>query len=349
MATRVCMICAELHGTYYYRALLPKRYIDAVHLKEAPNHEVEALVTHLWCDPLVQSCDVLFIERPTETAVPIERVREAKTQGCPIVVDMDDNLFEVPSWSPASRVYRRWKLLDYYRELLRLADFVTTTSPVLGRCCRDWAPQARVAVIPNAIDTDIVLLKPEGVKLIEGDIPTIGWLGGGQHGEDLHAIEPVVLEGLKRGWRFVFMGAAPEEFADRPGVQCVDGARGQVELYYQLVPFLGLDVALAPLIDCEFNSCKSDIKVAEYGWLAGCPVVASYSPPYYNVHESDYFRRLEGFDPKTWLSAIESGLETMRSKGRQYRIDSYNTLTSTGPKWIDVFRAAADKGKTTGR
>ena len=46
--------------------------------------------------------------------------------------------------------------------------------------------------------------------------------------------------------------------------------------YYKEIVAMDLDIALAPLEDCLFNRCKSNIKLLEYG-IAGVPILCSLS------------------------------------------------------------------------
>jgi GT2 family glycosyltransferase len=132
------------------------------------------------------------------------------------------------------------------------------------------------------------------------DKPRVGWAGGIGHGGDLGVIaEAIKILGDEVQW--VFLGMAP------PGI---DPATIEV---YNGVPFdnyafnlgcLNLDLALAPLEQHDFNDCKSDLRVLEYG-SAGFAVLASAGPTYENC---PCITRVEENTPQQWVDAIRNAL-----------------------------------------
>jgi glycosyltransferase involved in cell wall biosynthesis len=103
----------------------------------------------------------------------------------------------------------------------------------------------------------------------------VGWIGAGQHKGDLDQIAEVVrLLAEEVDW--VFMGMSTEEITPHlkefhKFVSIAD--------YPKKMSELELDIAIAPLEDNAFNSCKSNLRLLEYGAM-GWPVVCSNVFPY---------------------------------------------------------------------
>jgi glycosyltransferase involved in cell wall biosynthesis len=128
-------------------------------------------------------------------------------------------------------------------------------------------------VIPNALSEAVwagFANRPRG-----GERPRVGWAGARQHLDDLATIVRLVEE-THREIDWVFLG------------MCPPALRRHAKEVHEMVPVahypaklasLGLDAAIAPLVDHAFNRAKSDLKVLEYGVL-GIPVIASNVGPY---------------------------------------------------------------------
>ncbi len=105
--------------------------------------------------------------------------------------------------------------------------------------------------------------------------PRVGWAGGAGHTGDLEMIVDVI-KALADEVDWVFMGMCPDRL--RPYVrEFHPGVR--IDLYPAALARLNLDLAVAPLQDNLFNSCKSNLRLLEYG-MCGYAVVCSDSIAY---------------------------------------------------------------------
>lgn len=103
----------------------------------------------------------------------------------------------------------------------------------------------------------------------------VGWAGGASHTGDLALIADVVKE-LAKDVDWVFFGMCPESL--RPYIK--EWHQGvSIEHYASTLAALDLDLAIAPLETNMFNSCKSNLKVLEYG-ACGYPVICTDIEPY---------------------------------------------------------------------
>jgi glycosyltransferase involved in cell wall biosynthesis len=100
---------------------------------------------------------------------------------------------------------------------------------------------------------------------------------------------------------------------------------------------LDLDIAVAPLEDNFFNSCKSNLRLLEYGamsWPVVCSDVFPYqtkSPPVVRVKNS----------VTDWLVALNELIEDESERLRlgkalnTWVVNNY-TLSNWAPEWVDA-------------
>lgn len=197
---------------------------------------------------------------------------QLKKDGAKIVMDIDDHYQLDPSHYLYSTFLRNG-MMQHLISNLKLADVVTTTTPLLASKLRHLNPN--IVVIPNALpyDQDQFVLSPD----IESKTPII-WCGGASHYNDLKEIQ-----GIPLGDKMTFVGFNPENTEwkkiniDHPDVTY----EGEIKLPFYMRGYNGHQFAIAPLGDSIFNSCKSNLKVLEAG-AKGIPIICSRVEPYFN-------------------------------------------------------------------
>lgn len=187
-----------------------------------------------------------------------------------IVAGMDDLLTDLPDYNPYSKTIYP-DIADRIRKALALCDLLVVSTMPLKVAYAGLIDH--IEVIPNAINT-VAWPSPCANKERVGKI-RVGWAGANQHSGDLRLIAELVR--LTRGTiDWVFLGMRPENIHEE-----------NVE-FYPMVSFadypasltgLGLDLAVAPLVDNAFNRAKSNLKLLEYG-ICGIPVLCSDIEPY---------------------------------------------------------------------
>lgn len=131
--------------------------------------------------------------------------------------------------------------------------------------------------------------------------PRVGWGGGTSHRGDLELIADVVrLLADEVDW--VFFGMCPE--ALRPYVREFHPVV-PLNLYPSKLSSLNLDLALAPLELHEFNDCKSNLRLLEYG-ACGFPVICSDTKAYRGYLPAT---RVETNSTEEWMAAIRKHLD----------------------------------------
>lgn len=334
--TVVC-VSGDQWGTNYYRARLVKRGLE-----RRDDLGMNFVHTHLFGPGLAQSADVLYVLRPMPQTVPIGVLHALKRSGKPIVVDWDDDVFNIPEWSMSGFALDKKAVRDYYSALMKLADLVTTTNEYNARERLPQVTDAPVRVIPNALDEQQRLLKPTRPLSFEEAKPNIGWAGGSQHNGDVAALDAVWQECLARGWTLTFLSDVPRslEGDERFAGQIVQvGGVADVEVYHQALALSCMDVCVAPLLDIPFNRAKSSLKALEYGAIAGAPCVLSDVEAYDDVKEGERVQKLRGFSTREWMSALEKAVEVAKS-GKQYVLPERFRLGTTTEQWAAAFREA---------
>ena len=234
--------------------------------------------------------DVLFFNR--NSTLGRFEVEKMKAQGYKIVVDVDDY------WNLPSTHYLNQKTKSYMESeipsYLRLADIVTVTTPELAYQVMKY--NKKVVVVPNALPFDqgqftksedksagssVVYVagashrhdsKMMGTGAFDSNLTLAGY-------EDKH---PEWIEMKKYFPKALYKGAKP--------------AQSYMSLYD------GHKIAVAPLVEDEFNICKSNLKVLEAG-AKGLPIICSPTLPYLNLKDKDAVLFAE--TPSDWSYLVD--------------------------------------------
>ncbi|MHB1644432.1 MAG: glycosyltransferase, partial [Acidithiobacillus sp.] len=131
-----------------------------------------------------------------------------------------------------------------------------------------------VKIVSNYMPRHILESVP--LSFERDDKPRIGWAGGLSHTGDLSFIKDV-MDILGDAVHWVFMGMVPngelnpDLYTQVPAKPCGTHVQAMAEMR--------LDLALAPLEHSDYNRCKSNLKILEYG-ACGFPVLATDIDPY---------------------------------------------------------------------
>lgn len=217
---------------------------------------------------------VVFQQFMTDKQVERIKVTRQALPNAFLVYEVDDLFWAVPEGS----YHRNNPLLPESKSRIRtaakLCDAVTVTTEALADEMRKLTGMKDVRVLPNLVPNSFINSALDGRRSADAkksDKPRVGWAGGIGHGGDLKIIATTMQEfGDEVQW--VFFGMLPDGVAPGPNVEFYKGVK--FENYPRMLGTMNLDLALAPLEDNDFNRCKSDLRVLEYG-AAGFPVLAS--------------------------------------------------------------------------
>lgn len=322
-------------GCDFWRTFLPMEEMRKQGLTEVRYLEPRFMTAKDIADGM-KWCDVMHI-RGLIGAEGLSTLRRYQSLGVKVSTDYDDLHFNVSPFNPA---YKHFGMEDVqvkdpatgdiqnlwtdgkdgfsiknnmvkfhsYKCVLQEADLVTTTTLYLKTAMEEIGGRTdNIRVLPNAVDFDE--WKPLDVRDKYKDAFRFGWAVSASHGEDWLSIKPALVKFLEshKDAKFVCMGDTHMDIkASLP--------EGQVEWYpfsnlweghYALrMPMLGLDCAIAPLANLEFNKCKSPLKYAEYtafGW----PTIAQNMEPYYS-HIINGETGLLASDTEAWVRCLDT-------------------------------------------
>lgn len=313
----------------------------------------------------MQWADVLFIPRLSEPRF-IEIAHEFKKMGKKIVTEWDDNFMEV---NPLTQQYSYfgteehsevvngetievWKdgknidlkanreNMDRLKEGIRISDMVLTTGEDIANAFRPINPNVRIC--PNSVDINFwkkLPLKPhQGIRM--------GWFGGDTHYHDWLMLAPVLKPFMDQNPNvtLVIMGGKYDGT-----LKGIDSARIEhhhfvdINAYPYKSAVLDLDFSVIPLVDTEFNRCKSPIKWLEMAALE-VPSVTSFVRPYAQmmdiVNDNGIFvedNNLQGwFDGMTTLANSAMTRKNMGYRAWKTVEKSYDA-NKTWKIWLDAF------------
>ncbi|WP_372013736.1 glycosyltransferase [Pseudoxanthomonas sp. 10H] len=288
---RVLALPSDGHGSGHYRILQPFAALHAAaHVEGATCARPLDVVEVERFAP-----DVIVMQRRVGDADIARMARLQRFSGAFKVYELDDWLPRLP----ARNIHRRHMPRDVGERLRRglaHADRFVVSTPALAEACAGW--HADIVVAGNRLDPHLWTALPTGARR-PGGKPRVGWAGGVSHDGDLALVAEVVRT-LAGEVDWVFFGLCPERLRPHvaefhPGVPI-----GQ---YPRVLAALGLDLAIAPLEDHPFNTCKSNLRLLEYG-ACGYPVVCSDLEPYRGALPATRVRNRT----RDWVEAIRMHL-----------------------------------------
>jgi len=222
----------------------------------------------------------------------------------PLVYDLDDNLFILPENHPDRLSYGVSRALMPMLYAAFNADLITVSNEYLKNSLSDLNKNFKV--LPNYIDDSIWTFAPPKFQK-DRELITLGYMGGDSHKPDLELISKVLLD-VKSQYldkvKFHFYGVKPPD----PILTLPDTIWTPIKTY-NYAEFakdfhnLEVDFFLAPLVDNEFNRCKSSIKFLEYSML-GVPGIYSRVVPYSEIVENGT-NGLLAESPEEWKNQID--------------------------------------------
>lgn len=208
-------------------------------------------------------------------------IKRVQYCGCEYVVDIDDYWIlhhghELAGW---------WKsnsMQSVIETNIRFADYITVTHKLLGN-----KTKKPYTVLPNGIDSTDVQFQvlPKVIR----DRVSFGWVGSSNHYKDVSLLQNS-LERLNKenaDYTMSYCGFNKDiphcsryekvltgNYSQNDNYQNVEGQ--PVDKYALM--YDQLDVALVPLVDNEFNNCKSNLKMLEAAFKKKAVIVSNVHP-----------------------------------------------------------------------
>lgn len=275
-------------------------------------------------DEIVNGCDTVMFGRTYPVGYdPVMWMKTFKKAGKRIVYDIDDDLWQVNKHNPSVLVSN--SLHKQCEEMIKLADVVTTPSPVLAKKIKKYFKKD-VVICPNAINYEEYHERPR----IKRPEVFIGYMAASSHWKDF-GIVIEALEKLSEKYDFYLylyglvaepfesavynankiysMRLAPEKdeefkpmidlFSRIKNLKMIHTPFMPPEIHPSILSTRDFDIGIAPLEDNEFNAGKSNIKFYEYAATGTCCLASDVAP--YNEEVSyraknttkDWYDKLE--------------------------------------------------------
>lgn len=299
-----------------------------------------------------------------------------------LVVDIDD-YWNLPTQHPSYRTNIHHKHGETVVQVLKAADYITTTTPLFVNFIKKF--NKNVHVISNAINTN----EPQyNVKPTESEFDVrFGWLGGSSHdadlellrgltgrfsqlknsqlvlcGFDLRGVKNVInketgqvhqapLEPQETAWyRFEklfthnyqdvnpIFKAELETYKEDVGTR-IDQSYRRIwtrPLNKYLGGYNEFDVSLAPLVEHDFNKCKSQLKVIEAGFFKKAIIAQDFGPYQLDIENGKNGILIETRkNHKDWF------------KKAKMLVDNPNMITDLGEALYDTVKDKYDLNNVT--
>ena len=234
---------------------------------------------------LISKADAVLIQRdfPRNVSTYAEIVKQARQENKPVIIDIDDLIFELPENHPdhQSGFYNR-AIIPMIKAIME-ANLITVSTPALSRYLDPLNPN--IYVLPNYLNDDIWNLTD--VKKNDLNYPIIiGYMGSDSHLPDINLIEPVLINILEQYQDRVllkFLGLKPpSSLLSYRSVIWIPSTTYNYAKFSRDFLQQRFDLFIAPLCDNAFNQCKSSIKYLEYS-ATGTPGVYSNLETYNNI------------------------------------------------------------------
>jgi glycosyltransferase involved in cell wall biosynthesis len=265
----------------------------------------------------------------------------------------------MPPWNEAQRSFSPTSAHRYYAtEAMSWSDGMFVTTPHLKELYGKF--NENINVIQNSLDfkgdrkfvgwDQVSVRKHKGIR--------IGWIGGRSHFEDLMMVAPALREILERypevtlvlvnsaikpsceahGIKYPFEGLTNVQYADRAV---------PINRYAQFAASFGFDIGIAPLIDCNFNRSKSNLRWLEYSAMR-IPTVATdishFSQTVRNGVDGILIKenKLEDWVTKLGLLIRDTALREQLGRQAYKRVKKDFNLKNNAPKYVRLLKKLSD-------
>lgn len=207
-----------------------------------------------------------------------------KKYNIPLIYEIDDMLIGIPEYNYAHGYYK--KAEEWVKKCMSLADAMITSTEHLKKIYSAY--NKNISVIPNHLPKFVWGdIYPSHEYKDEGEKIKILWSGSQNHfshrqltpdakDDESGDFGQELLKYIKMTthiYDWYIVGALPMELEDVRESICYVPWKNIFE-YPNAVKSIEPDIAIAPLVDNDFNACKSNIKMLEY---TACGAAAVYS------------------------------------------------------------------------
>ncbi len=284
--------------------------------------------------------DVIVIQRVNPYSTPI--LKKAKQHGIKVVYEADDDFLDISSANPSFN-YIQGNLANI-KKLVGAADKIVVSTQELKK---RFDKLNDVEIIKNYYLDNILPLKPFSYS--GNSYVKIGYFGTMTHNNDLELIHNVILRlkdiFSKKSIRvdFEVIGASIDENIDWFSVKKLPYYPMSMATFMKWIANKAdWDIGIIPLVNTEFNKCKSELKYIELTAL-GVPVVASDVEVYKSTIEDGVTGYLANNEDE-WVDKLSKLIEDpklrngMLNNAREDILENYD-LRDRAKQWDEIFKS----------
>lgn len=277
----------------------------------------------------------------------------------PFIVEVDDNYVDVPPWNEAYYGFRNGSPFRRISiDCMRNADAMFVTTPHLGETYAGI--NDNIYVIENSLDFkgDRKFVGWDKVSVRKHAGTRIGWIGGRAHFDDLMMVAPALREVLKENPEVTLclVNSAIKQSCESLGkaypftglkVHYADRSV-PINRYAKFMASFGFDIGIAPLVDCNFNRSKSNLRWLEYS-ATSRPTVATDISHFSQSIQSGFTGLLIGQnDLKKWKDALtmlvrDPNYRDELGRNAYKRVKKDFNVAKNSPKYLRLLKQIANQ------
>ena len=234
----------------------------------------------------ISNYDLVMMQRPYMGSM-LDFAKRIKSMNIPLWLDYDDNLFTVATENRAWPIFSDLTVQANVKTFLKLADVITVTNEDLKQYYLEY--NSNIIVIPNAFN-DIIFKVDRVVAEREN---TILWRGSDTHIYDIMNYAPAITTCTKQHpeYEFTYVGYYPWFLAGEKNVNFIKPM--EVIDYFHYTNNVHAKAVQVPLVDNNFNRCKSNIAFIEASYWGAVAIIPEWwgdipGTLQYNDQESYY-------------------------------------------------------------
>jgi hypothetical protein len=286
-----------------------------------------------------------------------------KSLGKTIIYESDDN-YEGIDDSHAFIKMKDFAVLSS-RELIKLADGITVSTPELKAEIFNYFPSKNIHVVPNALDFQQYKKRKGGNKKLR-----IGFQGSNIHVQDLLMVIDAVDELQKEfGFEFYIFGIDDMNFKELNNFCVEDKVKKwkwiedfpklyekletmdykhiktvRYEEYRDKLSELNFDIGIAPLTDNRFNRSKSCLKYYEYAAVGTVTLASNVLPYNGEMDEDDLVKnRHDKWVAKLRKLIVDDEYRQARLHAQESWINENRDIVKVVKQWENVINLIKNK------
>lgn len=336
---RVLLLNSDNGGCGSYRMLFPMKALA---------HDANLTLTDGNAKFIATDHDVVVMQKPMH-AYRVDAIPELQKRGVAVVVEVDDDYWDLDRRNPAwrdGRLKQDYNVKHLWRAC-ELADLVIVSTPALATLL----PNKNTRVLRNCVPEWYLSVEPDPLiswEEAEGKL-IVGWTGDiAFHPGDLKQARYSVPK-VVRDTNSIFIGIGSEGIGPELGFADAEARYiGFAPLARYPSVIAGLNVGLVPLEDSRFNTSKSWLKGLEYASL-GVPFIASPRAEYVKLKERG--AGLLAAKPRDWMSQLRLLLENDEARKNEIEINRTVarelTYEKNAHRWAEAWQDAVKIRRNT--